>query len=121
MSDYGIFQVQGYITKISTMANGLRIFFDTMENIGGEDMERLFALYNKPGWMTFNVRPIEAQDIIDLPPVKAQAGQKTPSQRLRAVLYRVWQQDGKGFTDFEAYYQAQMEKLIEFYKGKIEG
>jgi hypothetical protein len=121
MSEDRIFQVPSYITKIGTMANSLRIIVDTMETISGEAMERLFALYNKPGWMTFNVRPIEAQDIIDLPPVKAQAGQKTPSQRLRAVLYRVWQQDGKGFADFEAYYQAMMEKLIEFYKGKIEG
>jgi hypothetical protein len=119
MSDYGIFQVQGYITKISTMANGLRIFFDTMENIGGEDMERLFALYNKPGWMTVNVHQIEATDIVDLPPVKADPGKKTPSQRLRAVLWQVWNQDNAGFKDFEAYYQAMMEKLIEHYKGKL--
>lgn len=119
MGESMIFQVQGYITKISTMANGLRIFFDTMENIGGEDMERLFALYNKPGWMTVNVHQIEAQDIIELPPVKADPGKKTPSQRLRAVLWQVWNQDNKGFKDFESYYQTMMEKLINHYKEKL--
>jgi hypothetical protein len=119
MTESMIFQVQGYVTKITTMAAGLRIIFDTMETLSDDARGRLFALYNKPGWMTVNVHQIEAQDVLDLPPVKADPGKKTPSQRLRAVLYRVWQQDGKGFADFEAFYQAQMDKLIEFYKGKL--
>ncbi len=44
---------------------------------------------------------------------------KPPSQRLRAVFYRLWQQDNNGYSDFELYYRFHMEKLIEHFKGKL--
>lgn len=44
---------------------------------------------------------------------------KSFSKRLRAVLYRVWEVDNDGFTTFEAYYFAKMERMIEHWKKKI--
>ena len=44
---------------------------------------------------------------------------KKPSARLRAVLYRVWEQDNKGFTDFNLFYLHQMERIIGHYKAKL--
>jgi hypothetical protein len=37
---------------------------------------------------------------------------KTPSQRLRAVLYRIYETDNEGYQDFLTYYNAKLEKLI---------
>lgn len=44
---------------------------------------------------------------------------KTPSQRLRGVLYRCWEQDSGGYEDFNLYYHNRMERIIEHYKTKL--
>lgn len=44
---------------------------------------------------------------------------KTEAQRLRAVLFCMWQEDNKGFEDAEDHYVHHMEKLIDFCKGKL--
>lgn len=51
--------------------------------------------------------------------VKTEIDQKTPSQRLRAVFYRFWEQDNQGMDDFEFFYRVKMEKIIDNIKGKI--
>ena len=43
---------------------------------------------------------------------------KSPSVRLRNVLFIIWKQ-GQQAEDFETYYKHQMEKIIEHLKGKI--
>ena len=45
---------------------------------------------------------------------------KTPSKRLRGVLYRNFEQDNKGYKNFEDYYRSQMETIIVHFKGKLE-
>jgi len=45
---------------------------------------------------------------------------KTPSQRLRAVLFLLWEQDKKGFISAEAYYDDLMERIINHYKTKLD-
>ena len=44
---------------------------------------------------------------------------KTASQRLRAVLFVLYKQEGEKGT-FEDFYKLHMEKLIDFIKGKLE-
>ena len=49
-------------------------------------------------------------------------GDKTPGQRLRAVLFRLWEQNSsttKG--DFETFYKSRMERLITQIKEKLLG
>lgn len=43
---------------------------------------------------------------------------KSPSQRMRSVLFILWKQDNEGL-EFPEYYRRHMEKLIEFLKSKI--
>jgi hypothetical protein len=45
---------------------------------------------------------------------------KPPGQRLRAVLYRLWEQDRQGYKDFELYYRFNMEKVIDHFKSKLQ-
>jgi len=44
---------------------------------------------------------------------------KTPSQRIRSVLYVYWQQQGSD-GDFNDFYRTQMEKFINVVKTKLE-
>lgn len=46
--------------------------------------------------------------------------QKTPSQRLRSVLYINYEQDNKGYKDFGTFYAAEMERIIEHFKTKLD-
>jgi len=118
MIDSKPFQVPGAITKIQTLARGLRIIIDTQELLTARDMKTLFDLYNKLGWLSFNVHQIEAEQIVDLPPIKTDAT-KTPSQRLRGVIFRLWEQDNNGHESFENFYNWYMEKLIEKLKERL--
>ena len=45
---------------------------------------------------------------------------KSKSQRLRAVLYRNFELDSKGYEVFDDYYNHQMEKLINHFKEKLD-
>lgn len=44
---------------------------------------------------------------------------KTHSQRLRAVIYRLWQQNNEGYKDFNLFYQFKMEGFITYLKAKL--
>lgn len=45
---------------------------------------------------------------------------KSPSQRLRNVLYRLWEQNNGGYEDFNLFYLNRIERLIEHYKQKLD-
>lgn len=45
---------------------------------------------------------------------------KTPSQRLRAVMFRGWEHNDEGFKNFESYYVNKMDKMIEHFKSKLD-
>ena len=45
---------------------------------------------------------------------------KTPSQRLRSVMYPRWKTTNKGFADFDTWYKREMERLINEQKGYLE-
>ena len=94
---------------------------DSQETLSPDAISRVCQLVNQLGWLSFNVSQIEAEDIIDLPPLKkTEEDEKTPSQRLRAVFYRMWQQNNDGFKDSDSHYKYMMERLIEFYKSKLD-
>jgi hypothetical protein len=112
-----IFQVPATIEKIETMTHGLRLRIDTQENLNPESMSVLLSNYNKLGWFTFNVHQIEADDIVNLPPLKKSEG-KSKAQIMRGVLYRVWERDNEGMEDFELYYDVKMDKFINHLKDK---
>lgn len=45
---------------------------------------------------------------------------KTQSQRIRNVMYRVWQQKPEGFKDFKDFYKFKTDRIIQHYKDQIE-
>lgn len=48
------------------------------------------------------------------------ANAKTPSQRLRGILYLNFQNNPEGYIDFNSYYLAKMELICEHYKSKLD-
>lgn len=61
----------------------------------------------------------EQQEVINDLKSDIDAFGKSPGQRMRAVLYRLWEQVPEGYDDFNLYYQFKMEQLINHIKTKL--
>jgi len=100
-----------------TLSDGMiRISF-AVEDINEESAKFLFDSRKQCGWLIFS--PVETEiDSPDDPPLEFRAD-KTPSQRLRSVLRILWEKGDKKM-EWPIYYQAKMERLIDWVKDKIE-
>lgn len=114
-----MFKVPAYITKVETMSDrGVRLKVDTNE-LTPEETSTLFTYKDKFGWFLFMGEFEEIKEE-DLPTERLEyPSQKTQSQRLRAVIYKLWEQDHGGYDDFELYYRNKTEKIIEWLKEKL--
>ena len=109
------------IAKVSTLADGsLSLTIHTQE-LPEETMMRLFKLRKKPGMVLISSDGINKQEIEEVEKFTSdfEVGGKTQSQRLRAVLYRVWEQSEQAY-DFPIWYETQMERIINKYKSTLE-
>jgi len=112
-------QIPSYIHKIETTTDkGLKLTVYTQE-ISPETKKDLFELLDKLGWLVFATAKVEPEDLVNLPEIKPEFRDgKTPSQRLRAILFVYWEQNGsKG--NFDDFYKDYIEKIIENIKGKL--
>lgn len=68
------------------------------------------------GWLSFTEEKNDPENvqIKKLP----KAGRKSPSERLRAVLFLLWERSTKDKTE-EDFYQSEMDRVIEHYKSKL--
>ena len=109
-------KLQAYLTGFSSRADrsaGIR--FATQE-LSGEEMAKLQDLNGSFGWLLFQENKFTDED---LPQEQAEDKNKTPSKRLRSVLFVLWKQLGE-HGDFEQFYREKMEKLIDIIKGKLD-
>lgn len=59
------------------------------------------------------------EDIAEKVEINKDVNQKSQSLRMRNVLFILWKQNNGGHEDFTSYYNAKMEKLINYLKDKI--
>lgn len=76
-------------------------------------MNKLVAVYISPK------ESVSAKEIEQVDKLDPELHGKTQSQRLRNVLYKLFEQDGEGFKEFDSYYKGKTEKIIEHLKTKI--
>ena len=121
-----LLQTPAVITKITTMSgDGVRLQVDTQEGLTPIAQAMIFGYYNKLGVFAFSKSKIEEKELI-IPDYKPTTDeQKTPSQRLRGVLYLLWQQRGKKDLygqpcDSDTYYKQTLERIIDAYKEKLQ-
>lgn len=111
-----LFQTPSLIQKIQTLVDGgVKLSVITQE-LSAEEMAKLFELKGKAGWFLFKENPIKEEEVVDLPEIKPEfVGEKTPSQRLRAVIFVHWENTRPTKT-FEEFYRKEMERIINRYK-----
>ena len=94
--------------------------FITQEKTSGEiaDIDRLvdtFGILYFRGEEKMNRDEVDELDAVEL---DLYDEPKSQSQRLRNVLFKVWNQDPRG--DFKEFYKHETERIIEHYKRKLE-
>ena len=96
------------IDKVSTLKDGsVRVSLITRA-LSPTQMAELFF------WVNKEILAIEIDE--------SNKDDKSPSQRLRGVIYRLWEQssDRKAYNDeFELYYRSKLERIIESLKDKL--
>jgi len=113
-------KIPSQIVKVETMSdNGMKIVVNTQE-LKPSDKAVLMELHNKLGWFVFAPTGTKINEI-DIPdePIEFE-GQKTYSERLRNVLFRLHEKQGGKPEDFEAFRARIMEQLINRYKEKLD-
>jgi len=94
------------------------IRFTTSLEVGKEDRDMIDAMFQTEGWLIF--APNDAKEV-EIPKDQAEVGQKPRSQRLRGVLFFLWEKKYKdSYPDFDAFYNSKMDKWIEDIKGLLE-
>lgn len=119
-----LLQIPATITKVQTMSHrSVRLVIDSQEELGPEVVSRLMDFYEKLGWFCFlPERKINLEEVKELPEIKDETDTKTPSQRLRGVIFVEWGAKSAEYKEkypFEVFYRGQMEKIIEDRKEKL--
>jgi len=113
--------IPGQIEGIRTLKDrSMKITVETQE-LAPELGADLLRAAQKYGYIAFKEDKFGADEFEYMASLKSDyTSAKTPSQRLRNVLYRLWEFDAKGFDEFRSYYDSMMEKLIQHYKNKLD-
>ncbi len=62
---------------------------------------------------------INEEEINKVDQIDPEFGGKTQSQRLRNVLYVLFEHDSEGFKSFDEFYKAKTEAMIQHFKSKL--
>jgi hypothetical protein len=86
-----------------------------------DQMSELFNLNQQFCYLGLKKEPFQKEETDLLDSLKTDLDNlKTPSQRLRAILFCNFEQDPKGYKDFGTYYLSEMARICEHYKTKLD-
>jgi hypothetical protein len=113
-------------TLVPVVIGGIRSLKDGSVAVTVETQElspgkagELFALRNKICYVYFSERQIELPERKMIDSLEPEMQGKSPSLRLRNVLFVAWQQNPEGYPDADSYYRAKMELIISTYKANL--
>lgn len=101
--------------SVKSKNNGISFKVSTGE-LSKEDKVAFMDLQDVVCDMLISPIDIEFPEIKE---IKSEVDKKPPSQRLRGVLYVLWEQNPEGYKVFNTYYENKMEGIIEHLKGRI--
>ena len=116
-----IFQIPAELQSYRSLADRtLRLSFGTSE-LSPEVMANIHYSLNKVGYLAYAPDPFATAELEEIDKLKVEFSDtgKPPSQRLRAVMYRMFEVNPEGYKAFTDYYNAKMEILINHYKNQL--
>lgn len=108
------------IENISTRKDKtVKIILGTQE-LSPSKAGELFTLLNSLAAVYISPKSVDQKEIDQVDKIDPEFGGKTQSQRLRNTLFVLWQQQSEGYKDFETFYHAKTEQIIEHFKTKLQ-
>ncbi len=112
--------IPAQLESISTRKDGtMRVAFGTQElppSVAGD----LFSMQNKICYLCIKPEPFRNEELKLISELEASDDNfKSPSQRMRGVLFRLFEQNNEGYKTFTLYYDSKMEQFINHLKSKI--
>ena len=110
-------KIPAYLLGFSSRADksaGIR--FGTQE-LNGDTFAELQELNGTFGWLIYSETSLKEEDI---PKKDPESKNKSQSQRIRAVLYKIHIQQGGKPENWESFYHQKTEKYIEYLKSKLD-
>lgn len=108
-----------YIENITTRKDrSVKLTLSTQE-LTPEKAGELFSMMNQIAAIYISPKEIDQTQIDMVDKLDPEFGGKTQSQRLRGVLYKLWEFKPEGFKDFNNYYHSKTEEIINHYKSKL--
>lgn len=112
-----------YIQKIETLKDRTGKLTIATQELIPQTAGELFGLQNSMGYLAFKVEPFTNEEKQQMEELKTDYDfnpEKSPSKRLRNVLFRVWEQGNGGYSDFNLFYISKVEEIITHYKSKLD-
>ena len=99
----------------------LKLVYETSE-LSPDQISTLHTSVTKTGFLAFHTDPFSTKDLAFITDMEVDYDDpgKTPSKRLRGVLYRNWEQESEGYKTFEDFYRSKMEIILVHFKGKLD-
>ena len=118
-----IFIIPGQLVTFQSLKDRtLKLIFETGEPTPDQMAGVMYSL-QKAGYIAFNPDAFKQKEKDMLGSMKVDYDDvgKSKAQRLRAVLFRNWEQANGGYDVFDDYYNANMERMITHWKNKLDG
>lgn len=107
------------VEKISSLKDGSVCVTIYTQELSPQKAAELFTLRGKLATVYLSPSEITQKELGLVDSIDPELPQKSPSQRMRNVLWILWKQDGEGYKDFKLYYDAKMDSYIENLKMNI--
>ena len=107
------------IDRITTLKDkSVNITLNTSELTPTRAAE-IFQLMNSLASVYICPSEITSRELAQVDAIEPNMPGKSPSQRMRNVLYLLYKQDNEGFNGFDTYYQSKMERYIDELKSNL--
>lgn len=113
-----MFQTPSTIHKVQTLVDGGNKLEVITRELSPDEMTALFSLKGREGWFLFKENEITEMEVKDLPAVE-EFQKKTPSKRLRDLLW-IYHNKSKSKLTFEEFYRSYYERKCLEIKSKID-
>lgn len=107
------------IEKISTLKDGSVSLTIYTQELSPQKAAELFGLRGKLATVYLSPADITSKELQLVDSIEPDLPGKSPSQRMRNVLYVIWKQEPEGFKEFPQYYESKMNAYIETLKQNI--
>lgn len=108
------------VENIASRRDGtIKIVLGTQE-LSQSKAGELFGLQNKIACAYISPKDtIPQKELSQVDEMEPDLPGKSPSNRMRNVLFLLWKQDQEGYKEFDPYYRSKMEVFIENLKNNI--